>query len=149
MSADGATLRVLRCRSGGVEWALPEESLREVAPVSPAARVPGTAAAVLGMVNLRGSLLMAIDSRALLGEPTGTEPGALVVVDAGGRKVALAVDLVDDLEVVPIDRLEPVPLGLPVPPGAAIALVRAPRPMLILDADALVRPLFGAAPATT
>lgn len=144
MTTEGAGIRVLRCRSGAVEWAVGEEMLREIAPAAPAARVPGAHKAVLGVVNVRGGLLAAVDTRLLLGDDTPGEPGGtLVVVALGGRRVALSVDEVDDLHLVPIESLEPAELPAGLPEGSVIALVRETVPFLLLDLEALVAPLFG------
>lgn len=142
MTTEGAEIRVLRCRSGALEWAMGEEFLREIAPAGPAARVPGAGAAVQGIVNVRGGLLSAVDTRTLLGQPPGVL-ASLVVVEVAGRRIALAVDEVDDLQVVPIESLEPAELPPGVPDGSVIALVREARPFLLLDIEALVAPLFG------
>ncbi len=143
MTTEGSGIRVLRCRSGAIEWAIRVEALREIAPGSAAARVPGAPAAVLGVVNVRGSLLVALDTRVFLGQPAAGGPGPLVVVEVGGRRLALSVDEVDDLETVAIALLEPAEPPAEMPAGGVIALVREDRPFLLLDIEALAAPLFG------
>jgi glycolate oxidase iron-sulfur subunit len=89
MISDVTAVRVLRCRSGALEWAVAEAALREVAPWSPVTRIPGAPDSVLGLANLQGELVVVLDSRRLLGQPAPEPPGAMILVDAGGRRVAL------------------------------------------------------------
>jgi purine-binding chemotaxis protein CheW len=149
MTTESAGIRVLRCRSGAREWALREELLREVAPAGVAARVPGAPAAVAGVVNIRGQLLTAVDTRHLLGQPATDAPTMVIVVEVGGRRVALAVDEVDDLVVVPMESLEPAEPEAGIPEGAIVAIVRDRRPFLLLDVEALMAPFFGAVAGRT
>lgn len=146
---EGSGIRVLRCRSGAIEWAVGIDVLREIAPAGVAARVPGAPASVQGVVSVRGGLMTAIDTRALLGQPAGEEFGHLIVVEVGGRHLALAVDEVEDLEVVAIESLEPAEPMAGIPEGGVIALVRGGHPFLLLDIEALIAPLFGAAAGQT
>ncbi|HUG28705.1 MAG TPA: chemotaxis protein CheW [Gemmatimonadales bacterium] len=142
---DVTALRVLRCRSGGLEWALADNTVREVAAMVPLARIPGAAAAVLGLGNLRGTMVTVVDTRRLLGQAADGPPVAVVVVEAGGRRVGLAVDEVDDLHQVPMDAFE-LAQGAPgVPDGVIISRGRIDRPFLLLDPEALLAPLFPAA----
>lgn len=149
MTTEVSGIRVLRCRSGAIEWGIGVEILREIAPGGAVAPVPGTPAAVQGIVNIRGGVMTALDSRVFLGQPPGEGPGTLVVVEVGGRRLALSVDEVEDLLTVAIESLEPTTPLPDQPVGGVIALVREERPFLLLDIEALVAPLFGAAPRQT
>ena len=111
--------------------------------------VPGAPAADHGLVNVRGRLMTAIDTQRLLGQPPGDGAGSLVVVEAGGRLVALAVDEVEDMQVVAIELLEPAEPQAGIPEGGVIATVPDERPFLLLDIEALIAPLFGAAAGQT
>lgn len=142
MISDVTAVRVLRCRSGALEWAVAESALREVAPWSPVTRIPGAPDSVLGLANLRGELLVVLDSRRLLGQPAAEPPGALIVVDAGGRRVALGVDAVDDLHLIPMDALGLATPEPGVPEGAVVSRGVADRPFLLVDVEALVAPVL-------
>jgi chemotaxis signal transduction protein len=146
MMSEGSTVRVLRCRSGALEWAITEVALREVLPAGPAARIPGTVGAVRGLGNVRGMLLTVLDAGLILGQPVGAPDAALVVVEVAGRRVALAVDEVDDLYPIPIESLEPAAPVAGVPERAVIARVEGSRPFLLLDVETLVAPFFVTAP---
>lgn len=73
--------------------ALPAESLVEVLPARPYARLPGAPSSVVGLVNRRGRMLTVIDLGVALGEdPSSTaEEHRVVVVASGGRELGLAV----------------------------------------------------------
>jgi chemotaxis signal transduction protein len=79
--------------------------VREPAEATP---IPGSATGVLGLINLRGVLIVAGELSTLLGlEMQKTEDSAVVVLEEGGRQLALEVDRVvgvstdasDDLDV--------------------------------------------------
>lgn len=141
---DVTALRVLRCRSGRLEWALADSAVREVAAMVPLARIPGAPAAVLGLGNLRGAMVTVVDTRRLLGQAGDGELAAVVVIEAGGRRVGLAVDEVDDLYHVPMEAFE-LSRGAPgVPDGVIISQGRIDRPFLLMDPEALLAPLFPA-----
>ncbi len=88
--------RLLVCRLGQVLCAIEAHAIREVLPVLPATRVPGAPGTVLGLVNVRGSLVPVLDGRRALGFPPG-EGGSLLVLEVAGRIVGLVVDEVQDL----------------------------------------------------
>src|SRR5512134_1894166 len=99
---DAATRRFLTFRLDGTLYALPSEHVLEVIHVPAVAHVPHSPAALLGVANLRGTVLPLVGLRALLGAQ-GNTPAAVttkaIVLDTGQR-LALAVDSVDSL--VPI-----------------------------------------------
>lgn len=148
MTTEDSALRVLRCRSGALDWAVEERAVREVAAPLPLVRLPGAPAAVLGLGNLRGVLVTVVDAGRLLGQPAVPRPKALVVVEVAGRRVALGVDEVDDLHRVPLDDFALAGAVAGVPEGVIISRGQLDRPFLLLDPEALVAPLFPlAAPA--
>ncbi len=65
----------------------------EVREPTDATPVPGSVPGILGLINLRGSLVIAGELSRLLGfNPLKNEETALVVFDDGERRVALEVD---------------------------------------------------------
>ena len=66
-------------------------SARSCAP-RPTTRIPGAPDAVVGLVNVRGSLLTVVDGHRLLDRtPDPEHEGAVLVVDVGTRRIGLAV----------------------------------------------------------
>lgn len=85
-------------RVAGSRWYLPVESVVEVLRDRPVARLPGTPAAVVGVVNHRGSVLTVADPVRALGlAGEGVTLRDLVVVQEGSRRYVVAVDAVIEL----------------------------------------------------
>jgi purine-binding chemotaxis protein CheW len=92
----------VRMALGSEVYALPVDTVLEVADLPEVASVPGAPGAVLGVCNLRGNVLPVVDVRLLLGAAdSGMVAGRLVVIDGGGRRVGFAVDAVTDVGPLP------------------------------------------------
>jgi purine-binding chemotaxis protein CheW len=89
----GASHRFLTFRSEGRLYALPAGLIAEVIRMPAIARVPQGPKSLLGLANLRGSVLPVASVRAILGrsETTTTPSSRLIVLD-GASPVALSVD---------------------------------------------------------
>jgi purine-binding chemotaxis protein CheW len=135
---EAATVRLLLWRVGGARCGAPLEQLREVLPAMPLARIPGAAAAVSGVANVRGELVTVVDGRTLLGEADTTPAEAIVLVRVGRRTVGLAVDEVEDLVTVSDAVL------LPGSQSAAAWTVQVDGGAVVrlLDLEGLLGPLF-------
>jgi purine-binding chemotaxis protein CheW len=90
--------RFLTFRSDGRLYAIPAVSVSEVVRLPPIARVPQAPRSLMGLANLRGSVVPVASVRALLGrdEAVSTHAARLIVLD-GTSAVALAVDEVASL----------------------------------------------------
>ncbi|HSC59217.1 MAG TPA: chemotaxis protein CheW [Gemmatimonadales bacterium] len=143
--ADLTSVRLLVFRVGDLTCAVPVEAAREIVPLETVTRIPGAAEAVQGLVNVRGGLLTVVDGQRLLGQRS-EEPGrSVLVLDAAGRAVGLAVDRVLDLVTMPAAELQ----DREVLPGLDPTLVRAVgrrdgHLFVVLDVDALLAPVMGA-----
>jgi purine-binding chemotaxis protein CheW len=77
-------------------------------------RVPHSAPAVQGVINLRGEVVTIIDLRTVLGLP----PAAVlrdrrnIIVQADGEQIGLIVDRVADVVTTSADRIDPKPENL-------------------------------------
>jgi purine-binding chemotaxis protein CheW len=143
--------RLLLVRAADLLAAIEAASVREILSMPAATRIPGAPAEVLGLINVRGELVTLIHGRRLLGRAGGSEvedtavEGPLVLLSWGGVGVGVVVDEVVDL--VPAGEVEMTPREEL--PGIDPRLVRAVglhggRSFLILDLDALFRPLLAA-----
>lgn len=76
------------------EYALPVSSVRQLETFQGATRVPGAAAHVAGVVQIRGQVLPVVSLRALFGYPSvsPTLDTRVVVTELGERQVGLIVD---------------------------------------------------------
>jgi purine-binding chemotaxis protein CheW len=136
----------LVARVAGIACALPVERVHEIVRVPAIFRVPGAAPHVLGLVNLRGRIVPALDPAPRL-DRDGGERGArarLVVTEHGSEWVALLVDEVLDLARVPAAELTLGPADHELR-SVRGAFARRGEQVLVLDLDTLVAPTRGGA----
>ena len=96
-----------------VRYALPSERVIEVVPRVLITPLPGTAPHVLGVIEHRGGVAVAVDLRRRLGYPP--RPAALedhlVIARGARRRLALVVDRVQELLRVPEGEVRPPPVA--------------------------------------
>lgn len=114
-------------RLGGELCGLPLSDVREVALLGPLSRVPLAAAAVLGVMNLRGRIVLVVDLGLLLGRPAAGRGGVaerLVVLDEGRRDLGLLVSEVVEIAHLAAPTSDPVAwTSDPVEPLAGGAII--------------------------
>ena len=143
-SAD-RTRRFLTFRVGERLYALPAEDVSEIIRTPPVARVPQGPRSLMGLANLRGSVLPLASLRGLLGDETTAEDTASrAIVLSGAAPVALAVDTVDALMSVEAERLEAGRAELAAAPGEALqgAFRSGDEVAKILDIQGLIAGAF-------
>ena len=86
------TASYLLVRVADEEYALPVESVREVARDGHLAPVPGAPSVVLGVRNLRGQVMPVINLAGVLGLASEGNAPCVAVVEHAGRIAAFAVD---------------------------------------------------------
>lgn len=96
----------VRVRAGGEQYALPVDGVREIAEMAAISPVPGAPAELLGVWNLRGDVLAAVDLAGLLGLEAAGEPRRIVVAEDGEVRAGLVVESVADIGELP-EALEP------------------------------------------
>lgn len=101
----------------GQLYGLPLEHIREVAAVmtDDVTILPDTAAAVMGLLRLRDTVLPLVSLAALLGldsEQTERVASRIIVVEHGGDLIALAVDGMDLIRRLPAAAIDAVPAVL-------------------------------------
>lgn len=96
LAASESGAAVLTFLLGGGSYSLPAAAVREVQPLGPCARLPAVPPFVVGLVNVRGRLVAALDLRPLLGIPAeAPAPGSLLLIAAvGGSEIGLIADSV-------------------------------------------------------
>jgi purine-binding chemotaxis protein CheW len=87
----------VRVLAGGEHYAIPVDSVLEIADRGEISEVPGAPAEVLGVRNLRGQVIPVIDLVTELGLQSSAERERIVVVEDSGRLASLAVDGVVDV----------------------------------------------------
>lgn len=94
----------------GCDFCLPVTDVREVRSWSDPTPLPLSDPSLLGVINLRGTILPVIDLARKLALPSkATARGVIVVVASAGRLAGLAVDKVDDILTIPVSALSPPP----------------------------------------
>ncbi len=86
-------------RLGDAAYGLPARSVQEVYPLTRFTPLPGTPAFVVGLVNVRGRLLTALDLRPLLNQSSvPPQPNALLmIIGSKTLEVAILADAVLDV----------------------------------------------------
>lgn len=92
----------------GDRFGVPADYVAEVVLHPEPTPVPLAAEHIVGLINLRGSVVCAIDLRQRFGREPGDSPVSVVVRHSWGT-AALLVDDIDDVERVNADTFEPVP----------------------------------------
>ncbi len=97
--ATAATGSWLGFELAGHDYAVPLGDVREIIRPEPPAPVPGAPAEVLGIVNLRGSIVTVLDGCRRLGLDTGNRgPDQRVVIfQADDEKIGVRIDALRDV----------------------------------------------------
>jgi purine-binding chemotaxis protein CheW len=90
----------VRARVADEDYALPVIDVLEVADIGDITPVPGAVNAVIGLKNLRGTVITVVDLAAVLELSAIQQRQRIVVAEESGRQVALAVDSVVGVESV-------------------------------------------------
>jgi len=139
--ADTGFLEIISFHLGSQVFCVNIMSVREIRGWAPSTTLPHSPPHVLGVINLRGSVIPVIDMAIRLGlkpiEPT--ERSAIIVTHIAGKLVGLLVENVSDMITVNTSELQPAPDVLP---AAERALTKAIIPhdkqmICYLDLDAL------------
>lgn len=124
----------------GQVYACEVAPVREIVQFRRATRLPGAPAHVLGLINLRGSIVTVLDLGRRLGvTDSARERGSVILVESGQKVVGLAVDSVRDVHLAGDAQFEP-PLAS-MPDGAAVRRVGQVSGLVVilLDVEAIVR----------
>jgi purine-binding chemotaxis protein CheW len=93
--------RSLVFRVSGRAYACQVSAVREVVPLGRITRLPGAPGTVLGLINVRGSIVTVVNAGAVLHPDAGGVPLRMVLIaDVGTRGVGLAVERVADVRVL-------------------------------------------------
>ena len=133
-------LEVVTFKIDGRLFAVPVGSVREIRGWQPATPLPNASPHVVGVLNLRGTIIAVYDLRKVigLGSTEPTRATVTIVVDTGERQIGLLADAVSDI-------LNIAPDGQRAPPateaGRALVkklLVREDSVISLIDVAAVV-----------
>jgi purine-binding chemotaxis protein CheW len=143
----------LTFRLGGETYGVEIGRVLEVLRTPPITEVPRAPRDVLGVISVRGDVITLVDPRGPLGlaRADGPPPRRVLIVDDGQGTCGLLIDLVAGVVRLPHGALEPCPQSMG---GAGGDLFRGigrerDRLFMVLDLEALLRPLRRAAEART
>lgn len=118
-TTEHATNQLVLVRLGNGTYGIDLSTVREIIPLRATTRLPGAPAAVLGLMNVRGTIVTVFDLGVVLGATApGRVRGSVVLVEHGTKLVGVAVDQVSDVR-----RLADVEVGASqedVAPGGSV-----------------------------
>lgn len=122
------------------------QRVREIRGWSPVTAVPETPAHVLGVLNLRGSIVPVIDLRARLGLERVTETATTVIIvltvvgASGKRDFGLVVDAVSDVADLNAKDIRATPPGITFSDRNSVPALATlgDRMVLLLDVDGML-----------
>lgn len=126
-------------------YAVPISAVQEIQQIVAFAEVPSGFDAVIGMINLRGRVIPAFDMRLLIGLPVQEYhvDTPMIICKVGDQLVAVVVDEVEDVVVLPEDCLS-APPRMHALSGRMIGVCRMGMDLIyLLDMEKLMAPLSG------
>ena len=147
----GDTLEIIAFRLHDQEFCVRTTTIREIRGWGVATPIPHAPADVLGVMNLRGTVIPIIDLANKLGMRS-TEPNersAIVVAEVHGTAIGLVVDRVSDILTIPESLLQPIPEisissgmhyadGIIAQPDGMICFLNLERMFETLDTEKLI-----------
>lgn len=105
------TVRAAIVSLGGELFTIDLQNVREVFIVESITSVPGMPSGLVGVTNLRGSVVPLLDLRQMIGLPAETALKYAVVVKHGNWQVGVLVDTVPEIRTLSKDQFLPAPTG--------------------------------------
>ncbi len=139
-ASSGEVARAVAFFLGGQRYALPLERVNEIQQIVAFSETPEGRSSVVGMVNLRGNVIPAVDMRMLVGLDTQayTLETPMIITETHGQTVALIVDEVQDVLELPEGCLQEAP-PLHALSSKMIGVCRMPDGLMnLLDIDLLL-----------
>jgi purine-binding chemotaxis protein CheW len=105
------SFEIIAFRIRDQEFCVRTTTIREIRGWAPSTAVPHSPPDVIGVMNLRGSVIPIIDLAHKLGmrSTEATERSAIVVAEVHNTVVGLVVDGVSDILTIRADQVQPVP----------------------------------------
>lgn len=107
----GEMLEIIAFRLHDQEFCVRTTTIREIRGWGPATPIPHAPTEVLGIMNLRGTVIPIIDlaNKLAMRSTDPTERSAIVVAEVHGMAMGLVVDRVSDILTIAESLLQPVP----------------------------------------
>jgi len=110
-SFSGDTLEIIAFRLHDQEFCVKTTTIREIRGWAPSTPIPHAPADVIGVMNLRGSVIPIIDLAYKLGmkSTVANERSAIVVAEVHNMVIGMLVDRVSDILTISSSQVQPVP----------------------------------------
>ncbi|TWF50300.1 chemotaxis protein CheW [Neorhizobium alkalisoli] len=110
-SYSGDTLEIIAFRLHDQEFCVKTTTIREIRGWAPSTPIPHAPADVIGVMNLRGSVIPIIDLAFKLGmkSTVANERSAIVVAEVHNMVIGMLVDRVSDILTIAASQVQPVP----------------------------------------
>jgi purine-binding chemotaxis protein CheW len=110
-SFSGETLEIIAFRLHDQEFCVKTTTIREIRGWAPSTPIPHAPSDVIGVMNLRGSVIPIIDLAYKLGmkSTVANERSAIVVAEVHNMVIGMLVDRVSDILTIPSSQVQPVP----------------------------------------
>jgi len=110
-TAGAVTMRAAIVSLGGELFTIDLQNVREVFVVESITPVPGMPSGLVGVTNLRGSVVPLLDLRQMIGLPAQDALKYAVVIKHGNWQVGVLVDTVPEIRTLSKDQFLPAPVG--------------------------------------
>lgn len=110
-TAGPSTMRAAIISLGGELFTIDLKSVREVFVVESITPVPGMPSGLVGVTNLRGTVIPLLDLRPMFGLNAVADLRYAVVVQHGNWQVGVLVDKVPEIRTIAKDQFLPAPVG--------------------------------------
>src|ERR1041385_1854517 len=110
-AARSSTMRAAIISLGGELFTIDLKNVREVFVVESVTPVPGMPAGLVGVTNLRGSVVPLLDLRQMIGLAAENALKYAVVIKHGNWQVGVLVDTVPEIRTLSKDQFLPAPVG--------------------------------------
>ena len=138
-NAIGSEMQVVVFSLGQVEYGGDIKKVQEIIRLPEVTALPGTADYILGIINLRGSIIPIVDLKKKLGLPNSeiTDETRVIVVEISNKKVGLIVDEVSEVISFPAEEISTADdVGFGIKEKHILGVVRInERLLVLLDLD--------------
>lgn len=107
----GESLEIIAFRLHDQEFCVRTTTIREIRGWAPSTPIPHSPPEIIGVMNLRGSVIPIIDLAYKLGmkSTVANERSAIVVAEVHTMVIGMLVDRVSDILTIPSSQVQPVP----------------------------------------
>ncbi|MFP5077004.1 chemotaxis protein CheW [Rhizobium sp. YIM 134829] len=128
----GDALEIIAFVLNGQLFCVRTIAIREIRGWAPVTPLPHTSPEVMGVMNLRGTVIPIVDLAMKLGMPPAqiSERSAIVVTSVHGNTIGMMVDRVSDILTISAGDLQPIPVAADTATGYAEGILARDKDMI-------------------